>query len=143
MGKDDFWLGAVGAGLVLYGAYRLHVASYQRGWNGEELKSQGLLDIFGWTRSGVLVLTHSFNQGKHDREVQLGLNMQSVRIGTLHRQTQSIINLLNKLEQDEKERSEIEISLEEKNFLKDLHNIAKTRLTQPQSNSRQKKFYVA
>jgi len=143
MGKDDFWLGAVGAGLVLYGAYRLHVASYQRGWNGEELKSQGLLGIFGWTRNGALVLTHSFNQGKHDREVRISLNVQAGRIDSIHKQTQDIINLLNKLEQDAKNQPKAEIPVEERKFLSDLHNMAKNRLVQPQPNSRQKKSYVA
>jgi len=145
MGEDDFWLGVgagmVGTGLVLYGAWKLHAASYERGWNGEELKSKGLFDIFGWTRSGALVFVRSFNEGKHDREVKLSLNVQTSRIDSLHTQTRNIIDQLNKLEQEENKK-QLEISAEEKKFLKDLHNIAKTRLAQPQPNSRQRKFYV-
>jgi len=146
MSKDDFWLGVgagiVGTGLVLYAAWKLHVASYERGWNGEELKSQGLLGIFGWTKSDALILLQSFNQGKHDREVQLSLSIQSGRIDSLGKEIQSTINLLNKLEQKSEKRPETEISAEERNFLRDLHSIAKDRLSQPQSNSRQRKFYV-
>jgi hypothetical protein len=75
MGKDDFWLGvgagAIGFGLVLYGAYRLHISSYQRGWSGEELKSENILGILGWTQNGQLVLIHSFNAGKYDARAHL------------------------------------------------------------------------
>jgi len=145
MGEDNFWLG-VGAGmagtsLLLYGAWKLHAASHERGWNGEELKSKGLFGIFGWTRSGALVLVRSFNEGKHDREVKLSLNVQTSRIDSLHTQTRNIIDQLNKLEQEENKKRP-EFSPEEKKFLRDLHNIAKTRLVQPQPNSRQRKFYV-
>jgi hypothetical protein len=145
VGEDNFWLGvgagAVGISLVLYGAWKLHVASYERGWNGEELKSRGLFGIFGWTRSSALVLIQSFNEGKHDREVKLGLNVQTGRIDSLLTQTRNIINQLNKLEQEENKKRP-EISAEEKKFLRDLHTIAKDRLSQPQPNSRRRKFYV-
>ena len=147
MGNDDFWLGVgagmLGTGLVLYGAWKLHVASYDRGWNGEELKSQGPLGIFGWTKSGALVLIPSFRHGKYDREVKLSLSIQKDVVDSVVRETRSIINLLNKLEQENKERHNMEISPEERSFLKDLHSIAKDRSSQPQPNSRQKKFYVA
>lgn len=146
MGNEDFWRGVgagiVGTGIALYAAWKLHVASYERGWNGEELKSQGLFGIIGWTNSGALVLTHSFNQGKYDREVKLSLSIQKNVIDSLHTQSRNIVNLLNKLEQEENKKRP-EISTEERKFLRDLHSIAKNRLSQRQSDSRQRKFYVA
>jgi len=147
MGKDDFWLGVgagvIGSGLVLYGAWRLHVASYERGWNGEELESQNLLGILGWTKSGALVLIPSFNSGKYDREVKLSLELHASSINSIAKETRYVIDELNKLEQETKKQLETGISPEDKNFLKELHNIAKTELTKPQPNFRQSKSYVA
>jgi len=140
MAKDDFWLGVgagiIGSGLIAYGAWRLHVESYERGWNGEELKSQNLLGILGWTKSGALVLISSFNSGKYDREVKLCLDMQSNMIDSVGKQARCMTDQLNKLKQET-------ISEEERNFLKELNNIAKIKLAQPQPNSRQSKSYVA
>ena len=147
MGEDDFWLGVgagmVGTGLVLYGAWRLHVASYERGWNGEELKAQGFFGIFGRTTSGDLVLISSFNSGKHDREVNLSLAMQADRIDLIDRQTRQVIEQLNMLEQETKKRARTEIPAEERDFLKEIHDIAKTRLAKPKLDIRQGKSYVA
>ena len=147
MARDDFWLGVgagiIGSGLLAYGAWRLHVASYERGWNGEELESQNLLGILGWTKSGVLVLIPSFNSGKRDREVKLSLNLHASSINSIAKETKYVIYELNKLEQETKKQLETDISPEDKSFLKELHNIAKTELAKPQPNSRQSKSYVA
>jgi hypothetical protein len=116
---------------------------YERGWNGEELESQNLLGILGWTKSGALVLIPSFNSGKYDREVKLSLELHASSINSIAKETRYVIDELNKLEQETKKQLETGISPEDKNFLKELHNIAKTELTKPQPNFRQSKSYVA
>lgn len=146
MAKDDFWLGVgagiIGSGLLAYGAWKLHNASYQRGWNGEELQSQNLLGILGWTKSGALVLISSFNSGKNDREVRLSLNLQASSIDSIAKTAERVVYELHRLEQERKKQLEIDISPEDKNFIKELHSVAKSELAKPQS-SRQSKSYVA
>lgn len=144
--EDCFWLGvgagAVGLGLVFYGAWKLHEASYTRGWNGEELVSQNSLGIFGWTRSGALVFITSFNKGKYDRDISISLSDLRNRFKTINDQTQYAIEKLQKIEYEIKEQTKIEISADETNFLKELHKLAQTRLKQPQSHPYQKKSYI-
>jgi len=145
MGRDDFWIGVgagiLGAGIIAYALSKLDEESYKRGWNGDELASRNILGIFGWTTSGTFVLLSSFNRGRYDREVKLSLTAQASRIESIVQQGRYVINRLNELEQESKKRPEVEISLEEKKFLKDLHNIAKDRLAHPQPH--QSRPYVA
>jgi hypothetical protein len=147
MGKDDFWVGvgagAVGVGLVLYGTWNLHNASYERGLKGEELQSQGFLGIFGWTTSGALVLMSSFNKGKYDREVKLSLTTQASQVSSINNWARHVVEQLNRLEQESKVLPKTELSVEEKKFVKDLHDIAKTRTVEHQTSSRQSRSYVA
>ena len=147
MSEDDFWVGvgagALGLGLLLYGGWKLHEASYQRGWNGEQLIWQNLFGILGWTESGALVLIQSFNMGKYDRELSLQLNTLTNTLKSIEGQTRYAIDRLQELEHQVKERPRTEISIDESNFLKELYEIAQAKLTQPQSSSRRSKTYVA
>lgn len=147
MGKDDFWIGVgagvVGAGLALYGAWKLQNASYERGLKGEELQSQGFLGIFGWTTSGALVLTSSFNKGKYDREVRLSLITQASRVNSISNETRQVVEQLNRLEQESRMLPKTELSTEEKKFVKTLHDISKTRTIERQTSSHQSRSYVS
>ena len=148
MSKDNFWIGVgaglLGAGLVAYALWKLHDESYKRGWNGESLKSQGFLGIFGWTTSGALVVIPSFNNGKYDRELELTVTTQASRMSSLDGLARNVKEQLNRVEQETKKQHGVEISVEERDFLKELHDMVKKMEEQPQPKlvARQRKMYT-
>ena len=146
MANDEFWAGvfagAVGCGLVAYYAWKFHTASYESGWNGEELVSKGLFGFLGRTNKGNLVLTSSFNQGKYDREVKLSVDMLRYEIKSIAGQVRHVTNELNRLEQETPRKADILISKEEQQFVKDLHDIAKERILKPRRGPPQRVGYT-
>ena len=143
---DGFWLGvgagAVGMGLVLYGAWKLSEASYNRGWNGEALASQNSFGIFGWTSSGAFVLISSFKKGQIDYDAHVNLSNLRNSLKIIKDQTQDAIEKIQKIEYKIKEQPKIEISADETNFLKELHELAQTTLNKPQPHPTQRKSYI-